>query len=88
MFSLDRVRRDEQSSFATHRRRYFKRSPRLLSKRFNELNQEDKDPVAQGANSELSSGSYYLTEIESGCCLSPMGEFSGFLGLSELIPYP
>lgn len=46
MFSLDRVRRDEQSSFATHRRRYFKRSRKLLSKRFNELNQENKDAVS------------------------------------------
>ena len=24
----------------------------------------------------------------SGCCLSPEGEFSRFLGLGELIPYP
>ena len=46
MFSLDRVRRDEQSYFGMNRRRYFKRSRKLLSKRFKELTQENQDAVA------------------------------------------
>lgn len=46
MFSFDRIRRDEQSLFAVNRRRYFKRSRKLLSKRFSQLSKENQDAVA------------------------------------------
>ncbi len=45
LWAFDKVRRDEQHKFSRERRRYFKRSKKLLWARFFRLNEENKQAV-------------------------------------------
>jgi len=44
-WAFDKIRREEQHKFTTERRRYFKRSKRLLWARFGKLSEENKQAV-------------------------------------------
>lgn len=45
VWAFDRIRKDEQRKFHAGRRKYFKRSKKLLWSRFKNLNEENKDAV-------------------------------------------